>query len=312
MTRSLALAAAFLVAAHPQDTTDKKELRYGFEKGEKLKLELKYALGVKLDKVPDVLQGALGEDLLDLKIEGEVQGEVTGKDEAGTVTVEGRWRTMKVKGHAMLQDIDLQHDADKKEDKPAKKEPVDEGAFLNLQDQFREMSTSPVKFTVDRQGKVAVDLKGDKTRSAILSQLLALNGLTGALPREKVGKGDSWKGEHVFELPLGAASVPFKIRSENKVEGEEAGRVVVASRFKVGAEEGDGPFEVQDASLGMKMKLKGEGEGKTHFEVKPGRPAKSQGSLRVKIDASLPNPGGGEQLDLQATMKAERSHTLGN
>ena len=55
----------------------------------------------------------------------------------------------------------------------------------------------------------------------------------------------------------------------------------------------------------------GEGEGKTLFCVTDGRASKSQSSLRVKVSATIPNPGGGDDMDLKAQLKIETSHTLG-
>jgi len=57
-------ALAPFAMGEPQD---KSELRYKFVKGEKFTFALRHGLSVRLDRVPEVLQGVLPEDPIDIK-----------------------------------------------------------------------------------------------------------------------------------------------------------------------------------------------------------------------------------------------------
>ena len=41
-----------------------------------------------------------------------------------------------------------------------------------------------------------------------------------------------------------------------------------------------------------------------------GRALKSTSALRVRVSATIPNPGGGEDMDLKAQLKIETGHSL--
>src|SRR5438128_1939321 len=108
MTKLVAatLACLFCVAASAAPPLDpargrqdeKSELRYGFKKGEKFPLKLTYAMGVKLDKVPEAFQGVLSDEPVNLKLEGTLDMEVKEVTESGKAVLEGTWKTMKAKG----------------------------------------------------------------------------------------------------------------------------------------------------------------------------------------------------------------------
>src|SRR5438105_2067355 len=87
----------------------KSELRYGFKKGEKFPLKLTYAMGVKLDKVPEAFQGVLSDEPVNLKLEGTLDMEVKDVAENGKATLEGTWKLMKAKGAVMVNDVDFSY-----------------------------------------------------------------------------------------------------------------------------------------------------------------------------------------------------------
>ena len=306
-------APAPFAAGEPQD---KSELRYKFVKGEKFTFALRHGLSVRLDRVPEVLQGVLPEDPIDIKFEGLLDAEVTDVAENGNATVNAVWHSAKAKGHVMVNDIDFEYDVAKKgEDKPKKKEEEDPAlqGFGDLQDQLSKMVRAPLKLSVDPLGKVAVVDGGGKL-GEIESAFRSLNGLMGPLPKEAVGKGDTWKDELKLGMPGVGGNVDIKIRSQNtidsveKVGGEDC--LVVKSKYSVGklpGEKEDGPAPGIEA----KIKTDGEGEGKTYFSLATKRSIKSQSALKVKVSATIPNPGGGEEMELKAQLRIESSHQLG-
>jgi hypothetical protein len=195
-TALAALAFVFGLSALAQD--GKTELRYGLKKGEKFSLSLSHALSVKLDKVPEILQGVVSEDPIAVKFEGVLDLEVTDIADDGAARLNGTWRTAKAKGHIMVNDIDFDYDVAKKgDDKPKKKEEPEDPTlqgFGDLQDQLGKMVRTPLKLSADKLGKVTVVEGGDKLRE-IESAFRSLNGLMGPLPKDAVAKGDSWKDE---------------------------------------------------------------------------------------------------------------------
>ena len=62
MKRSSLAALVFVFGLSAVAQDGKTELRYGLKKGEKLSLTLSHGLSVKLDKVPEILQGVVSED----------------------------------------------------------------------------------------------------------------------------------------------------------------------------------------------------------------------------------------------------------
>lgn len=302
----------FSVAAAAQE---KSELRYRYEKGSKFPLKVTYSMGVKLDKIPEAFQGVLPEELLTLKFEGSLDMEVKEAAEGGKAVLEGTWKTMKAKGVVMINDVDFSYDADKKgEAAPKKPAGADDPALQGLadiEDQLRQMSTQPLRLTVDDRGRVTMDGKTAKGMGQMNVMFLSLNGLMGPLPKDKVGKGDTWKEEMKLPLPGPLEAVEIKVVSQNTWDstGDVDGRscALIASKFTVA---GEGQAEGGGNALNIKMKTTGEGSGKTSFAVKEGAPAKVQGGLTVKLAASFPNPGGGDDLEIKATLKMEQSFEM--
>jgi hypothetical protein len=305
------LACLFAVAASAQD--GKVELRYKFQKGEKFPMKVGYSMGVKLDKVPEAFQGVLSDEPMNLKFEGTLEVEVKSVGEDGKAVLEGTWKTMKAKGVVMVNDIDFTYDADKKTDaKPKKKEEGDDPGlqgFLDLEDQFRKTAHQPLKLTVNSLGQVTAEGGAAKGMGEMNAMLFSLNGLMGPLPKTAVGQGDSWKDETKLEMPGLAGAVDLRVKSDNTwastetVEGQPC--AVIKSKLSVG---GEGKAEEGgDNAFKIKMKTQGEGEGKTCFCAKGGYPAKVTSSLKVKLSATVPNPGGGEDMDIKATLKIEQA-----
>jgi hypothetical protein len=292
---------------------DKTELRYSLKKGEKLSFGLNHGISVKLDKVPEILQGVVTEDPITVKFEGVVDMEVTEVADDGTAKLSGKWRTAKAKGHVMVNDIDFDYDAAKADAQPKKKDPAEDPAlagFGDLQDQLATMVRTPLKISVDPQGKVSL-VEGSGRLGEIESAFRSLNGLMGPLPKGKVGKGDSWKDELKLGMPGVGGNVDIKILSENTVDSTEKADgkdlYVIKSKYTVGKRDEAG---APAAGVEVKIKTEGEGEGKTHFSLTDGRALKSASTLRVKVSATIPNPGGGEDMDLKAQLKIEMGHTL--
>src|SRR5258708_19587916 len=92
------LMLAFGLTALPAQDA-KLELRYSFKKGEKFTYKLVHNLSVRLDKVPEILQGVVPEVPIDVKFEALLDTEVTNVAENGTTLIVGTWRTAKAKGH---------------------------------------------------------------------------------------------------------------------------------------------------------------------------------------------------------------------
>ncbi|HZE99826.1 MAG TPA: hypothetical protein VE981_22660 [Planctomycetota bacterium] len=316
MKRSLVtgLVLAWGLTAFGQD--GKNELRYTFKKGEKLTFKLNHALSVRLDKVPEILQGVISDDPIDVKFEGVIVGEVTEVAENGTALLNGTWKTAKAKGHVMVNDIDFDYDSAKKtEEKPKKKEDEDPAlaGFGDLQDQLAKMVRAPLKFSVDTLGKVSMADGGGKM-GEMESAFRSLNGLMGPLPKEKVGKGDTWKDELKLGMPGVGGNVDIKIRTLNTVDAvEKVGDddcLVIKSKFSVGKLPGE-KDDVPPAGIEVKLKTEGDGEGRTLYSLTQNRALKSQGTLKVKVTANIPNPGGGDEMELKAQLKIETSHELG-
>jgi len=317
MKRSSLAALVFVFGLSAVAQDGKTELRYGLKKGEKLSLTLSHGLSVKLDKVPEILQGVVSEDPIAVKFDGVLDLEVTEIAEDGAARMNGIWRTAKAKGHIMVNDIDFDYDVAKKGDeKPKKKDEAEDPAlqgFGDLQDQLGKMVRMPLKLSADKFGKVTV-VEGSGKLGEIESAFRSLNGLMGPLPQKAVSKGDSWKDELKLGMPGVGGTVDIKIRAENsidsieKIEGKDF--YVIKSKFAVGKLPGE-KDEAPAADIQVKIKTEGEGEGKTLFSVSEGRASKSQSNLRVKVSATIPNPGGGEDMDLKAKLTIDTTTSLG-
>jgi len=311
-TLTATMIGVLALAAAPQD--GKRELRYAFAKGESFPYALKYSMGIRLDKVPEVFQGVMGEDPLDLKIDATLDVKVVDVAADGSATLEGTWKKLTAKGHVMVNDVDFSFDADKKDDKPKKAaEPADPAldGIMNLEDQLRRATSQPLLLTADSLGRLSV--KADAAKAQELEGIFrSLNGMMGALPKEKIAKGDAWKDTTKVSIPAAGSTVDVPITTENVYLSDEEvkGRscAVLSSKFKVGqVERKEDPNNV----FNVKFQTEGEGEGKTWFNAKDGRAAKTQSLLKVRVNAVIPNPGGGDDIELKAVVKMEQAGELG-
>jgi len=314
MKRTLLAGLVLVLGLSTLSAQEKTELRYTFKKGEKFTFKLVHGLSVRLDKVPEILQGVVSEDPIDIKFEGVLDAEVAEVAENGTALVNATWKTAKAKGHVMVNDIDFDYDAAKKgEDKPKKKEEEDPlPGFGDLQDQLGKMVRTPLKLSVDALGKVSL-AEGSGKLGEIESAFRSMNGLMGPLPAAKVGKGDTWKDEIKLGMPGVGGNVDIKIRTENTVSGtEKVGEddcLVIKSKYAVGKLPGE--KDEAPANIEVKLKTEGEGEGTTHFSTSKNRSIKSKSALKVKVTANIPNPGGGDEMELKAVLKIDSAHELG-
>lgn len=310
-------AALILVLGLGATAQDKAELRYTFKKGEKFTYKLSYGMSLHIDKVPEVLQGIISEDPIDVKFEGLIEAEVAELAENGTALLNGTWKTAKAKGHLFVNDIDFNYDAataKKVEDKPKKAEDDPLPGLGDIQDQLAALVRAPLKLNVDRLGRIAVADGGGKL-GELDAAMQSMNGLMGPLPKDKVGKGDTWKDEIKVGIPGVGGKVDIKIRTTNTLEGtEKVGDddcLVVKSKFAIGTLPGE-KEEPLPADIQAKVKTEGDGEGKMYFSTAQNRSLKSQSGLKIKVVATFPNPGGGnDELEIKALLKIASAHELG-
>ncbi len=298
----------------PQD--EKVPLRYKFEKGQKFRMAIRYAMSVKMEEIPEAFKGLMGENPVDLKFEGTLDAEVREVSEAGRAEVEGTWKTLKAKGVMMLSEVDFDYDSEKPDSaKPRPREGPDPDlpAFGNLEDMLREMVRAPARFSADPSGRMTMSGGGGAGPGDVSERVLSLNGLMGPFSAEPVGPGGSWKGTERIAMPGVGGTVGIVIRSENRYASDEAvdGRdcAVLRSKLAVGGEEGK--KEDPDRPSLMKLKTSGEGEGTTWFCVREGMVARHKGSLNVKLTIGIPDPSGGpDDLEIRAALRIEQGHEV--
>jgi hypothetical protein len=231
----------------------------------------------------------------------------------GSATLKAAWRTAKAKGHFTTNDVDFSYDAAKQGEAPKAAPPKKDGdepalqGFLDIQEQLSKMVKEPVTFTADPRGRLVVAGTGGG-RPEILDGLFnTLNGLMGPLPEKAVGPGDAWKENVKMTLPGLGSAVDLKMTAENAVKAGEAGALVIESRYAV---EQKGEAAENPQGLNVKLKTQGGGTGALVFHPKEGLSKKVSTSLKMKLHAVVPNPGGGDDLDLKADVKLEMGHEL--
>lgn len=306
---SAAVLAGALALAGAQD--EKRELRAKFQKGEKFQIHLKNAVHVKVDEIPEAYQGFLGDDPINIKIDGVLAVEVTEVAEDGKATLAGAWKSLNVKGGWMVSEVDFKYESEKKGEKSKKKE--EDPALLpfgDIEDMLATAARQPVKAVVDRFGKLTV--LGDKREQGTMAtQFLSLNGLLGPLPAAAVKKGDAWKNEERLSMPGLVGTVDIPVRAEVTYEADEKfgerDCAVLAAKITVIA---DDAKAAGGANFGIKMKKEGGGEGRLHFSVAEGRPVKLVNNLKVKVAATAQDPNGGGEISIKATLSLLLSHEL--
>ncbi len=303
----IVLAMAAIVAA--QDSTDKVELRFKFEKGEKLTLKLKQKMKATLSEAPDFLKDFLGEEPMDITIEGVADLEVKEVDDAGTATLEGSFAKLEAKGSMMANDIDFSYDKAKdggKAEEPQEEEPGMPG-MPSIEDGLKQLATAPLKIKFDKFGKMTFD--GEKgTASQMGGQLFNLSALVGVLPKEKVGAGDSWKNEEQLAFP--GLPLKMKVKATNKFDKVEKKDgvecAVIKSDFTVGSDE----EESSEGPIQLKGKFTGKGNGTMVFDHAGGKPVSNSIKLETKFDFTMPNPQGGDDMTIKGDFNMEQSSEL--
>jgi hypothetical protein len=290
---------------------EKVELRYRFAPGDKFPLKVRQSLSVKLDQVPEALQGILTADPVELKIEALLDMEVKEAAAEGSARLEGRWRRIAAKGRLLVQDVDYVYDAGgggkaRAPEAAPGGDPLQ--GLLHLEERLDKLVREPLRLSVDRLGKVRLEGGSSRRVEEIQTVFLSLHGLMGALPEARVGRGDSWKGEVDLGVPGLAGAVGFKIRSENTYaeDGTAGGAAcaVIRSKFTVADGERDG------RGLEIPVKTTGDGEGKVYFRVKDGRPARAENRLNVRLEVTAPDPGGGDPFEIKGTIRIDQVQEL--
>jgi hypothetical protein len=308
------ILALSILGASGQD--DKVPLRYKFEKGQKLSVAIKYGMSVKVEKIPEAFQGLMGENPVDLKVEGLLESEVREVAEDGKAALEGKWRTLKVKGVMMINEVDFNYDSEKGLGAKAPKKEGQEGdlpAFGNMEDTLRTMATEAVRLSVEPSGRMRMRGGAAPGAGDMAEQFLSLNGLMGPFPKDPIGKGDSWKGDEKISMPGVGGTMAIAIKSENKYEADETiddrACAVLRSKLSVGGEGGD-KKEDPDSPLPIRFKTSGEGEAKTWFCVREGMAARHKSNLNVNITVGFPDPGGGGDIEIKAVLKIDQGHEV--
>jgi len=305
-------------AVAPGGQDDKVQLRYRFEKGQKFRLAVQFTAVAKMEQIPEVLRGLLGEKPLDIRFEGLLESEVREVGEDGRAALEGKWRTMKAKGSVTMSEFDYEYDSEKPEaDKGRKKErPPDEMPMVNIEENLRTLARETLRISVDPSGRVRMRDGGGGGAEGMgdfLEQVLSLNGLMGPFPKDPVGRGDSWKGDDKIMLPGVGAMLGITVRSENRVESQEKvgdrDCALIQSKFTVGGE-GERKDDPNNA-VPLQLKTTGEGEGKTWFCAREGMVARSRNSLTARFSlGGIPDPNGGGDVEVKGTLKIDQSHEL--
>lgn len=299
------LVLALTLPGYAQDTTDKQELRNRFEKGQKLKMDLKNTMALKLEQIPAEFQEMLGNDLFTIEFAGVAELEVKEVAEDGTATLEGKFKKIDAKGNVMVNELDFHW----KEGDAVPEPEEGGGAFgMNPNEMLAQLATQTLSLKVTNLGKI--EWLGDAAQGGgMLNQIFSVNGLMGSLPKEKVGPGDTWKSKDELAIP-GLSSFKVNLHSENKVEKFEGDDAVIKTKITVGTAQDETAEPDQGSMFNLKAKMTGSGEGSTKFDVKGGRTRHAQNSVNVKITATMDNPQGGDALEFKATLKIEQEHKI--
>lgn len=299
------LVLALTLPGYAQDSTDKQELRNKFEKGQTLKLDIKNKMSLKLEQIPAEFQEMLGDEPFNMDFAGQVELEVKEVAEDGTATLEGKFKKMDVKGNAFVNEIDFHW----KEGDTVPEPEEGGGAFgMDPAAMLAQLATQTLSLKVSNLGKI--EFQGDQGQAGgMLNQLLSLNGMMGALPKDKVGAGDTWKSKDQLSIP-GAGSFVINLHAENKIDKFEGDDAVVKTKLTVGTAQDESATPDEGNMFNLKAKMTGGGEGQTKFSVKAGRVSHAQNSVNVKITATMDNPQGGDALEFKAALKIEQEHKI--
>lgn len=308
------LLASLALGQDAGTTTDQRELRYRFKKGEKMSAALKHKMSVRLDEVPESFLGIVPEDPFTLTFEGDVDFEVVDVTEEGKATLEGKFPRLKAEGSYLGQDFTVDFDRERDGDQP--KGNGDEEGFgdqglpgmANPEEILQQLTTQTLKLEIDPRGKVKA---GNAGSGGMAAQLLDLGGLMGLLPKEKVGAGSAWQNTDALSLP----GLPLKmiVKSENKYEKTEKVRgqdcALIQSTFKVDTEKEDRE-DAMDLPIPIQAKFRGDGKGTMHFALDGGRPVKNDLKLNVKLTVTFNNQQDGQDTEIKGLFKLEQSTAI--
>lgn len=295
------LALGFGWTGSAQESTDKQLLRNRFTKGEKLTMKLVQKMNLKLEQIPEQFKEMLGNEPLKLEISGVLDVQVKSVGEDGTAVLEGKFKTLDAKGNVFVNDVDYHYDASKPPEKQP--DPQDDPATpygIDPVGMLRQLATQVVTVKVGELGKIEVEGNFGQT-GGIVTQLFSLNGLMGALPKEKVGAGDKWTATDGMTIP--GAQFKIGIKSENtvdkflKVKDEEVAVVKTKATVTTSSDESD-----QGSMFNLKATMTGGGEGTAFFSVTRGRAKSSENELKVKISATMDDPQGGNPIEFKAVL----------
>lgn len=295
-----------------QESTDKQELRYRFEKDQKLEIMVEQKMSLKLREIPEEFQEMIGDEPLKLDFSGTMAVTVSAINKEGTATLTGKFTKASATGTVFVEDVEFEYDAD---DPDSLEEGEDEGGNpfgLDPGAMFRKLVTETLTFEVDSLGRLTQKNKTEDNQLPF--QMSSLNGLMGPLPGEKVGVGDTWNSKQQIGLP-GIGQMKINLRAENsiekfaKVDGDDC--VIIQSKFRVAtAADEDAEEDPEEGMFNLETKMTGGGTGTTTFSMSRGKPRNSSSKVDVKITAAMANPQGDGDLKFKALFRVSQKFQI--
>ena len=306
------LALALLLGCFPglQESTDKQELRYRFAQGQKLEITVGQKMSLKLKEIPEEFAEMIGDEPLKLDFTGTISVTVTSRKENGTAILKGKFTKASATGTIFVEDVEFEYDAEKPEEMEEGEEGGGNPLGLDPGSMFRQLVTETLTFEVDPFGLMTQ--KEITEENQLPFQLSSLNGLMGALPKKKVGAGDSWKSNQEIGLP-GIGTMKMNLKAENKierfvkVEGQDCAEIL--TRFQVSNALGE-DAEEDEGMFNMQTKMTGGGKGKATFSISAGKARNSLGHIEVNISATMANPQGDDDLQFKALLRMSQEFTI--
>ena len=307
---SISLALIFSCFPGFQETTDKEDLRYRFEKGQKLEIIMAQKMSLKLKEIPEEFQEMIGDEPFLLDFVGTIGVTVSAVDEEGTAILTGKFTKASATGTVFIEDIEFEYDASN----PDSLEEEDDGGGnpfgLDPGSMFRQLVIETLTFEVDTLGRLTQ--KEVTEENQLPFKLSSLNGLMGPLPEQKVGAGDKWKSKEQIGLP-GIGQMQINLHVENTVEkfAEIEGQkcVVIQSKYRV-ATAADEDADEEEGMFNLEAKMTGGGNGKTTFSLSQGKARSSSCKIDVKISASMANPQGDDDLEFNALLRMSQKFEI--
>jgi hypothetical protein len=277
--------AAALSQAQEQPAGEKVELFCKFQKGQRLEYVQKMSMTQTIS--------GMGEMKSEMKFatsqENGLVQEVTEVDDKGTATVQQKFSYIKMKQESMMGTKEF--DSTKKEDvEKAKNDPM-----LKM---YVAMLEKPFSLKIDRKWTI-LEVKGftelmqellkDNPLAEILKDAFSDEAMKKALqslcflPKDKVGKGDSWTVTYEMSLGLlGSAKVEYKLTFEGleKVGERQCAKIKLElTKFSLeGGIMSQGEFAIAQK----------EGSGVIYFDVSDGTLVKSESKMTLVTEMRNP------------------------